>query len=93
MVTRFVDGIEYCSRCVAVHCDNKSAMQLSKNQVFHERTKYVNIKVYFIREVVRGGKVEIRKFSTDDNHSNMITKPLMSSKFEYCLELTGFKNG
>ena len=32
-------------------CDNSSIVSISKNQVFHGRTKHVKIKFHFIREV------------------------------------------
>ena len=37
---------------IIVHCDNQSAIHLSKNQVYHERTKHVDIKLHFVREVI-----------------------------------------
>ena len=33
---------------IVVFCDNQGAVQLSKNQVFHERTKHIDIKLHFI---------------------------------------------
>ena len=33
---------------IIVHCDNQSAIHLSKNQVYHERTKHVDIKLHFV---------------------------------------------
>ena len=72
---------------VVVFCDNQGAVQLSENQVFHERTKHVDIKLHFIQEVIAGRSVIVKKISTEENPSYMIAKPLPSSKFEYCLEL------
>lgn len=74
---------------ITVFCDNQGALQLSKNQVFHERTKHVDIKLHFIREVVARGSVRVDKVATEDNPADMITKPLPSKKFEYCLDMVG----
>lgn len=72
---------------IIVFCDSQGAVQLSKNQVFHERKKHVDIKLHFIRDVIAEGSVTVKKIPTEENPSDTITKPLPSSKFEYCLEL------
>ena len=76
---------------ITVYYDNQSAIQLSKNQVFYERTKHIDVKLHFIREELSKGSVNIHKISTDENPSDMITKSLLSSKFDHCLELIGLK--
>lgn len=35
-----------------VHCDSQSTIQLSKNQMYHERTKHINVRYHFIHEIV-----------------------------------------
>lgn len=37
---------------VIVYCDNNSTIQLSKNQVYHERTKHIDVKLHFVREEI-----------------------------------------
>lgn len=68
-------------------CDSQSAIHLTKNQVCHERTKYVDVKLHFVREVITKGSVIIRKVSTDENAADMITKVVPSAKFKHCLNL------
>jgi hypothetical protein len=33
-------------------CDNNSAIMLSKNHVFHKKTKHIDTRYHFIRELV-----------------------------------------
>eukprot|EP00253_Pinus_taeda_P023909 PITA_23909 len=40
-----------------IYCDNSSAIALSKNSVFHKRTKHINTKFHFIRELVNNGEI------------------------------------
>ena len=83
------EELKFGQEKITVFCDNQGAVQLSKNQVFHERTKHIDIKLHFIREVVARGSVRVDKVSTEDNPADMITKPLPSNKFEYCLDMVG----
>jgi hypothetical protein len=38
------------SRCILVYCDNINVVYLSTNHIQHQRTKHVEIDLYFIRE-------------------------------------------
>nr|KYP48030.1 Retrovirus-related Pol polyprotein from transposon TNT 1-94 [Cajanus cajan] len=71
----------------SIYCDNQSAICLTKNQVHHERTKHVDVKFHFVRDVVASDVVKIEKVATEENAADMLTKALPSNKFEFCLKL------
>ncbi|KAK1643528.1 hypothetical protein QYE76_061333 [Lolium multiflorum] len=75
--------------CIKLFSDSQSAIYLTKDQMFHERTKHIDIKYHAIRDVVAKGKVKVCKISTHDNHADMMTKPVPVSKFELCSSLVG----
>jgi hypothetical protein len=60
--------------------------------MFHERTKYIDIKYYFIRDVIEEGKLKVCKINMHDNPADMMTKPVHVAKFEFCLSLVGLIN-
>jgi hypothetical protein len=36
-----------------IHCDNQSCVKLSENHVFHNRSKHIEIKYHYIRDMVQ----------------------------------------
>jgi hypothetical protein len=57
--------------------------------MFHERTKYIDIKYHYVRDVVARGKLQVCKISTHDNSADMMTKLVPVAKFELCSSLVG----
>lgn len=80
-----VTELRFKQEQVLVHCDNHSAICLSKNQVHHERTKHIDIKLHFLRLEVSKGVVKLEKIHTDDNLADFLTKAVPGAKFEFCL--------
>ena len=37
-----------------IHCDNQSCIKLSENLVFHDKSKHIEIKYHYIRDMVQG---------------------------------------
>ena len=64
-----------------IQCDSQSAIYLSKNNMFHERTKHMKVKYNFIREVVADGQVRFLKVHTSKNAADVLTKALPGDKF------------
>ena len=59
-----------------VHCDNMSAINLSKNPVQHSRTKHVDIRHHFVRELVEMKIVILEHVPTERQLADLFTKPL-----------------
>jgi hypothetical protein len=57
--------------------------------MFHEMRKHINIKYYYVCDVITQGKVKVCKISTHDNPADMMTKPVPVAKFELCSSLVG----
>jgi hypothetical protein len=44
---------------IVIYCDNQSCIRLSEHPVFHDRSKHIEIKYYFIRDKVQEGEVKL----------------------------------
>ena len=72
---------------ITIFCDSQSAIQLAKNQVYHARTKHIDVRYHFIREIIKDGGVIMQKIHTTDNPADMLTKVVIVVKFQHCLNL------
>ena len=72
---------------VEVFYNNQSFIHLIKIQMFHERTKPVDIKLHFIRDIISRRTMTLEKIHTDENLADMVTKPMTGIKFKHCLDL------
>ncbi|GJT73095.1 hypothetical protein Tco_1032381 [Tanacetum coccineum] len=73
---------------IPIMCDNKGAIDLSKNPVQHSRTKHIKIRHHFLRDNVQKGNIFIENVSSEDNIADILTKPLKREPFNYlCLGL------
>lgn len=78
-------GLE--QKCVTVLCDSNSAICLAKHQMYHERSKHIDVRLHFVRDEIEKGVVKVSKVSTEENAADMLTKALPASKFKHCLKL------
>ena len=56
--------------------DNFAAVKLAQDPTLHGRTKHIDRRHFFIREVVESGKISIKQVSTNDQVADILTKPL-----------------
>ena len=67
-----------------LHCDSQSAIMLAKNLVFHAKTKHIDVKYHFIRDVLEDKHMELVKVHTDDNPTDLLTKGIAFELFAHC---------
>nr|GEZ15020.1 retrovirus-related Pol polyprotein from transposon TNT 1-94 [Tanacetum cinerariifolium] len=68
---------------VPIMCDNKGAIDLSKNPVQHSKTKHIEIHHHFLCDNVQKGNISIEKVASEDNIAHIFTKPLKREVFYY----------
>ncbi|GKD66143.1 hypothetical protein Tco_1308251 [Tanacetum coccineum] len=74
---------DICLDDIWIMCDNKGAIDLSKNPVQHWRTKHIKIRHHFLRDNVQKGNISIKKVPSEDNIADILTKPLKREPFNY----------
>lgn len=62
--------------------DNQAAIQIANNDVLHNRTKHIDIRYHFIREIIRRGEVQVEWIHTKDQQADINTKGLDINTFK-----------
>ncbi|WP_036768046.1 Ty1/Copia family ribonuclease HI, partial [Plesiomonas shigelloides] len=52
-------------------CDSQSAIHLRKNSSFHSRSKHIDVRYHWIRDVLEKKQLQLEKIHTDENGSDM----------------------
>ncbi|RZB65513.1 Retrovirus-related Pol polyprotein from transposon TNT 1-94 [Glycine soja] len=61
--------------------DDKSALALAKNPIFHERSKHIDTRYHFIRECIEKKEVKLKYVMSQDQAGDIFTKPLKLETF------------
>lgn len=64
-----------------IQCDNSSTIQLSKNPVFHGRSKHIDIRFHFLRDLVKVEVVKLSYCNSQVQVADIMTKPLKLEQF------------
>ncbi|KAJ8499382.1 hypothetical protein OPV22_009934 [Ensete ventricosum] len=75
-----------------IFCDNKSTIALAKNPTFHGRTKHIEIRYHFIRDLVADGAITMKYCGTDEQVADILTKSLPVKKHIYFMSQIGVCN-
>ena len=69
--------------------DNQSAICITKSQLSRRRTKHIEIKYHFIRDLVEAGRISLNYCPSNDMIADMLTKGFPISQFEKLCALAG----
>jgi len=72
-----------------IFCDNDSAIQLSKNPVLHGRSKHIDVKFYFLRDLSNNGTIDLIYCRSEDQVADIFTKALKTESFMKLKRLLG----
>ena len=64
-------------------CDNHSCIKLTKNPVFHYKSKHIEVRYHYILNIIQKGVANLKYVRTEEKVAYVLTKPLSHVKFEY----------
>ena len=70
------------AEAVGLRVDNKATIALSKNPVFHDRSKHIDTRFHYIRDLVKDGSVEVDHIATEEQLADILTKGLGRARFQ-----------
>ncbi|GJT19282.1 putative ribonuclease H-like domain-containing protein [Tanacetum coccineum] len=77
------DGYNFMNTKIFI--DNESTIYIVKNPVFHSKTKHIEIRHHFIRDLNEKKLIQMIKIHTDQNVTNLLTKAFSVGRFQYLI--------
>ena len=72
-----------------IFCDNQSCIKMIENLPFHDKSKHIEVRYHFIRDMVQKGAIKLEYVPTKEKVADVFTKPLSHVKFEYFRDKLG----
>ena len=76
-------------KATQILCDNSSTIQLSRNPVFHGRSKHIAVRFHFLRELVKDQVVCLNYCCFEEQLADIMTKVLKLEQFERLHRMLG----
>ena len=81
---RFLDHLKvtFFKEPVIIMSDSQSSIAYTKDPKFHSKTKHIDIKYHYVKDMVARGEVNLKYISTHDLITNPLTKAVTRDVFE-----------
>jgi hypothetical protein len=72
--------------------DNQSAIVLSKQPLFHSRTKHIQLAFHYVRQKQARGVISVEKVSTSEQPADFLTKNIGVSQLQAAKAFVGLQD-
>jgi hypothetical protein len=72
-----------------IHCGHQSGSKLTENPVFHDRSKHIEMKYQYIKDMVQKCAIKLQYICTNEQIAYILTKPLSFGKFVHFRDKLG----
>lgn len=72
-----------------VFCDNVSTIKLSKNPVLHGRSKHIDVRYHFLRDLCKDGVIDLVYCKSEEQVADILTKPHKAAMFVKLRDMLG----
>ena len=66
---------------ILIYGDNLSSINLTKSNVIHAKSKHIDLKTHYIRDVINKGIIDVEYVPSADNIADIFTKALAKERF------------
>ena len=84
-------GLDFSTTSSPLLIDNMSSINVAKNPEHHGRMKHLDIKHFWLREVVNEGVLRVIHCPTALMPADLLTKALPIAKVQACCEMLGLR--
>lgn len=77
---------------ITIRCDNKSAISIAHDPVYHDRMKHVNINRFYIQDHLEQGVLKTEHVSSEEQCADIFTKGLPTKAMQHLVFKLGMKS-
>lgn len=75
-----------------IYSDNKGSINLAHNNVYHARSKHIDIRHHFVRDMIQRKSIIIQYISTEEMVADILTKALPNQRIQQLCQYLGLNN-
>ena len=90
-LNRLLGGITSLNSVPTLMCDNASAIKLAMNGEFHKRSKHIDVRHHYVRDLLKAGQVSMKFIPSKNQIADICTKPVTRATFVILCKLLGME--